>query len=91
MDHILNIITYIPLAGALVILFFVNKNNTRAIRDRWPRPPRSIDFIVSLYLWLELRPRRHGQRHLAVPRDLRLDPVARRRTTTSASTASPCC
>ena len=29
---ILNIITYIPLAGALVILFFVNKENGRAIR-----------------------------------------------------------
>ena len=32
MDPILNIITYIPLIGALVILFFVNKSNARAIR-----------------------------------------------------------
>jgi NADH:ubiquinone oxidoreductase subunit 4 (subunit M) len=29
---ILNVITYIPLAGALLILFLVNRNNSRAIR-----------------------------------------------------------
>ena len=47
---ILNIITYIPLAGALVILFFVNKENGRAIRIA-ATATAVIDFLVSLYLW----------------------------------------
>ncbi|HYC58484.1 MAG TPA: NADH-quinone oxidoreductase subunit M [Thermoanaerobaculia bacterium] len=47
---ILNIITYIPLIGALVILFFVNKNNGRAIRIM-ATVTAVIDFVVSLYLW----------------------------------------
>jgi NADH-quinone oxidoreductase subunit M len=47
---ILNIITYIPLVGALVILFFVNKNNARAIRIV-ATATAVIDFLVSLYLW----------------------------------------
>jgi len=47
---ILNIITYIPLAGALVILFFVNKGNARAIRII-ATATAVIDFLVSLYLW----------------------------------------
>jgi NADH-quinone oxidoreductase subunit M len=47
---ILNIITYIPLIGALVILFFVNKNNPRLIRIV-ATATMVIDFIVSLWLW----------------------------------------
>jgi NADH-quinone oxidoreductase subunit M len=47
---ILNIITYIPLIGALVILFFVNKSNARAIRIV-ATLTAVIDFAVSLYLW----------------------------------------
>ncbi|HEU4888220.1 MAG TPA: NADH-quinone oxidoreductase subunit M [Thermoanaerobaculia bacterium] len=47
---ILNIITYIPLVGALVILFFVNKNNARAIRIV-ATVTAIVDFAVSLYLW----------------------------------------
>jgi NADH-quinone oxidoreductase subunit M len=51
MDHlILNVITYIPLIGALVILFFMNKNNTGAIRTV-ATATAVIDFLVSLYLW----------------------------------------
>ncbi len=47
---ILNIITYIPLAGALVILFAVNRDNKRGIR--WVATATVfIDFLVSLYLW----------------------------------------
>jgi NADH-quinone oxidoreductase subunit M len=47
---ILSIITYIPLIGALVILFFVNRNNGRAIRIM-ATATAVIDFLVSLYLW----------------------------------------
>ena len=47
---ILNIITYIPLVGALVILFFVSKNNPRLIRIV-ATATMVLDFIVSLWLW----------------------------------------
>jgi NADH-quinone oxidoreductase subunit M len=47
---ILNIITYIPLVGALVILFLVNKSNTRAIRVI-ATLTAVVDFAVSLWLW----------------------------------------
>src|SRR5688572_13830315 len=55
MDPILNIITYIPLVGALVILFFINKNSTGAIRVV-ATATVVIDFIVSLYLWFYFNP-----------------------------------
>jgi NADH-quinone oxidoreductase subunit M len=47
---ILNIITYIPLVGALLILFFVNRSNARLIRIV-ATATVGIDFLVSLYLW----------------------------------------
>jgi len=46
---ILNIITYIPLVGALLILF-LNKDNSRAIRVM-ATLTAVIDFAASLYLW----------------------------------------
>jgi NADH-quinone oxidoreductase subunit M len=56
---ILNIITYIPLVGALVILFFVNKANTRAIRTI-ATVTAFIDFFVSLWLWPNFKPNATG-------------------------------
>ena len=47
---ILNIVTYIPLVGALVILFFVNKSRAGAIRII-ATATAVIDFFASLYLW----------------------------------------
>jgi NADH-quinone oxidoreductase subunit M len=47
---ILNVITYIPLAGALLILFLVNRNNSRAIRII-ATATAVVDFLVSLWLW----------------------------------------
>jgi len=47
---ILSIITYIPLIGALVIVFFVNKTNTRLIKII-ATATAAIDFAVSLLLW----------------------------------------
>jgi NADH-quinone oxidoreductase subunit M len=58
-SQILNIITYIPLAGALLILFFVNKNNSGAIRVL-ATATAVIDFIVSLYLWFRFNPAGEG-------------------------------
>src|SRR5436190_9441424 len=46
---ILNIITYIPAVGALVILF-MSKNATRTIRTM-ATATAVIDFLVSLWLW----------------------------------------
>jgi NADH-quinone oxidoreductase subunit M len=46
---ILNIITYIPAVGALVILF-MSKNSTRTIRT-FATATAGIDFLVSLWLW----------------------------------------
>src|SRR4051812_40118590 len=54
---ILNIVTYIPLIGALVILFFLRKENGKAIRYT-ATAVAVIDFIVSLYLWFNFDP--HG-------------------------------
>jgi NADH-quinone oxidoreductase subunit M len=47
---ILNIITYIPLIGALVILFFIGRDNSRAIRTI-ATVTAFVDFFVSLWLW----------------------------------------
>jgi NADH-quinone oxidoreductase subunit M len=47
---ILNIVTYTPLIGAAIILFFIRGEN-----DRWIRITATffavLDFFISLYLW----------------------------------------
>jgi NADH-quinone oxidoreductase subunit M len=47
---ILNWVTYIPLIGALIIVFFVGKEKHAAIRYT-ATAVAVLDFIVSLYLW----------------------------------------
>jgi len=47
---ILSLITYLPLAGALIIIFFINKENTRAIRG-FATIVAAIDFVLSIPLW----------------------------------------
>ncbi|MDQ3280940.1 MAG: NADH-quinone oxidoreductase subunit M [Acidobacteriota bacterium] len=47
---ILNIITYIPMVGALVILFLVKRDNPGLVRII-ATATAVIDFLVSLYLW----------------------------------------
>ncbi len=49
-DHILSLVAYIPLAGALLILFAVPKEKTRAIRGL-ATAVAGLDFAVSLFLW----------------------------------------
>jgi len=49
-DHLLNFICYLPLAGALFIIFFVNKENTKAIKVI-ATAVAGVDFVISLALW----------------------------------------
>ncbi|MFZ2490177.1 MAG: NADH-quinone oxidoreductase subunit M [Thermoanaerobaculia bacterium] len=56
---ILSIVTYIPLIGALLILFFVNKESSRTIKIV-ATSTAVIDFLVSLYLWPAFDPKATG-------------------------------
>ena len=47
---LLNLICYLPLAGALAMIFFINKENTKAIK--WfATVVAGVDFLVSIPLW----------------------------------------
>src|SRR6266446_7010409 len=56
---ILNIVTYTPLLGAAVILFFIRGEN-----DRWIRYTATffaaLDFVLSLSLWFTFDPKASG-------------------------------
>jgi NADH-quinone oxidoreductase subunit M len=56
---LLNIVTYTPLLGALIILFFVRGDN-----ERWIRIMATFfavaDFVISLALWWEFDPKGSG-------------------------------
>ena len=67
---ILNLVTYIPLIGALVMLFFVRQGERHAPSATRPRSSPSIDFIASLYLWFNFDPHGTGGT-VPVPRDVR--------------------
>ena len=47
---ILSIICYLPLFGALFVVFFMRKDNSAAIR-RFATLVAAIDFVVSVPLW----------------------------------------
>ncbi len=53
--HLLNIICYLPLAGALLIIFGIDKENTRAIKTV-ATVVAGLEFLVSLPLWFWYRP-----------------------------------
>jgi len=48
---ILSLVTYLPLVGALAIIFLINKENTRAIRIA-ATVVAGLDFLLSIPLWL---------------------------------------
>jgi len=51
---LLNLICYLPLVGALAMIFFINKENTRAIK--WfATAVAGLDFLVSIPLWFLYR------------------------------------
>lgn len=47
---ILSVITFVPLVGALMIMFFFNKENSRAIRT-FATVVAGLDFLLSVPLW----------------------------------------
>src|SRR5262245_9692902 len=47
---ILSIVTYIPLAGALAVIFLIPKEKTATIRA-FATFVAAVDFVVSLPLW----------------------------------------
>ncbi len=53
--HLLNIICYLPLAGALLIIFGINKENTKAIKTV-ATVVAGLDFLVALPLWFLYNP-----------------------------------
>src|SRR5262245_1120769 len=58
MNQILNLITYIPLAGAILLLFF--RRESPAIKTT-ATIVAVIDFLVSLVLWFKFDPKATGE------------------------------
>jgi NADH-quinone oxidoreductase subunit M len=56
---ILSLITYIPLIGALLIVFFIRRENAGAIKAT-ATIVAAIDFILSIPLWLYFDPKASG-------------------------------
>ena len=51
---LLNLICYLPLVGALAMIFFINKENTRAIK--WfATAVVGLDFLIAIPLWFLYR------------------------------------
>ena len=48
--YLLNLICYVPLVGALFIVFFLNKENVKAIKTV-ATVVAALDFVISLPLW----------------------------------------
>ena len=85
-DHLLSIVAYTPLLGALLLLL-VNKEKTQVIR--WfANIVAAIGFLVSIPLIIGFG---HGSRRNAIRGAGFLDPPPSAWSTTSASTASACC
>jgi NADH-quinone oxidoreductase subunit M len=57
---ILSIITYVPLIGALFIVFFVNGENAKAIRTI-ATGVAILDFVISIPLWFYFDPKASGR------------------------------
>jgi NADH-quinone oxidoreductase subunit M len=56
---ILSVITYVPLIGALFIVFFIRRENAAAIKTV-ATLVAAIDFLLSIPLWLYFDPKRPG-------------------------------
>jgi NADH-quinone oxidoreductase subunit M len=52
---LLNVVCYLPLAGALLTIFFINQENSRAIK--WfATLIAGLDFLLAIPLWLLYKP-----------------------------------
>ncbi|HEY8849593.1 MAG TPA: NADH-quinone oxidoreductase subunit M [Thermoanaerobaculia bacterium] len=58
---ILNVVTYTPLLGAAIILFFIRNENSKMIRYA-ATLFAAIDFVVSLFLWWNFDPTASGEK-----------------------------
>jgi len=58
---ILNVVTYTPLLGAAIILFFIRSENGKMIRYA-ATLFAAIDFVVSLFLWWGFDPNAGGEK-----------------------------
>ena len=56
---ILSIITYLPLAGAIILMFAFNKANATAIK-RFAVGVAFVDFLLSIPLWIYFNPHASG-------------------------------
>src|SRR4051794_17436793 len=56
---ILSVITYVPLIGALFIVFFIRRENAAAIKTV-ATLVAAIDFLLSIPLWLYFDPKKPG-------------------------------
>src|SRR6266852_8467455 len=56
---ILSLITYIPMIGALFIVFFIRRENAAAIKAT-ATIVAAIDFILSIPLWIYFDPKKPG-------------------------------
>ena len=52
---LLNLICYLPLAGALLMMAFINKENSTALKT-WATLVVGVDFVVSIPLWFLYKP-----------------------------------
>jgi NADH-quinone oxidoreductase subunit M len=52
---LLNLIVYLPLAGALLMMFFINKENSKALKT-WATLVAGLDFVISIPLWVLYKP-----------------------------------
>ena len=58
---ILSLLTYVPLVGALFIVFFIRKENAPAIRTA-ATVVAAIDFLISIPLWIYFDPKATGEK-----------------------------
>ena len=52
---ILSIVCYVPLIGALIVIFFMRGSDSEAIK-RFATGVVTLDFLISLPLWFEFDP-----------------------------------
>jgi NADH-quinone oxidoreductase subunit M len=52
---LLNLIVYLPLLGAVLMMFFINKENSKALKT-WATLVAGLDFVVSIPLWFLYKP-----------------------------------
>jgi NADH-quinone oxidoreductase subunit M len=52
---LLNLIVYLPLAGALLMMLFINKENATALKT-WATLVAGVDFAISIPLWFLYKP-----------------------------------